>query len=201
EDQGHWRLAEHVLAVLQGRDREPGVHLARQADVDRVDPAAFDRGPDALGITRRDVDQLDLRHLRVGRGVHAAHRAGTQDDDPQRLRFRVHSRQLNGRGSRGKRRAFPLVEDVMPDNRQQTLQRFEDRLARLEALRQEKPARWQLFHLHNALGALEEGRDADLHLDEFDRHELEREYPELEADRVPSVDEIRTRYSLLGARG
>jgi len=89
----------------------------------------------------------------------------------------------------------------MPD-RQQTLQRFEDRLARLEALRQEKPARWQLFHLHNALGALEQDRnDADLHLDEFDRHELEREYPELEADRVPSVDEIRTRYSLLGARG
>ncbi len=90
----------------------------------------------------------------------------------------------------------------MADNRQQTLQRFEDRLARLEALRQEKPARWQLFHLHTALGALEDGRDdADLHLDEFDRHELEREYPELEADHVPSVDEIRTRFSLLGARG
>jgi hypothetical protein len=89
----------------------------------------------------------------------------------------------------------------MPD-RQQTLQRFEERVARLEGLRQEKPARWQLFHLHNALGALEDGRDdADLHLDEFDRHELEREYPELEADHVPSVDEIRTRYSLLGARG
>jgi hypothetical protein len=90
----------------------------------------------------------------------------------------------------------------MADDRQQTLKRFEDRLARLEALRQEKPARWQLFHLHNALGALEEDRnDADLHLDEFDRHELEREYPELEADHVPSVDEIRTRFSLLGARG
>ena len=90
----------------------------------------------------------------------------------------------------------------MPDNRQKTLQRFEDRLARLEALRPEKPARWHLFHLHNALGALENDRnDADLHLDEFDRHELEREYPELEADHVPSVDEIRTRYSLLGARG
>jgi hypothetical protein len=90
----------------------------------------------------------------------------------------------------------------MPDNRQPTLQRFEDRLARLEALRQEKPARWQLLHLHKALGALEDGRDdADLHLDEFDRHELEREYPELEADHVPSVDEIRTRFSLLGARG
>lgn len=90
----------------------------------------------------------------------------------------------------------------MPDTRQQTLQRFEERLARLEALRQEKPARWQLLHLHNALGALEDGGDdADLHLDEFDRHELEREYPELEADRVPSVDEIRARFSLLGARG
>jgi len=89
----------------------------------------------------------------------------------------------------------------MPDKRQQILQRFEDRLARLEALRHEKPARWQLFHLHNALGALEADRnDADLHLDEFDRHELEREYPELKADHVPSVDEIRTRFSLLGAR-
>ena len=86
----------------------------------------------------------------------------------------------------------------MPENRQQTLRRFEERLARLEALRQEKPARWQLLHLHNALGALEDGRDdADLHLDEFDRHELEREYPELEADHVPNVDEIRTRYNLL----
>jgi hypothetical protein len=85
----------------------------------------------------------------------------------------------------------------MPDNRQQTLQRFEDRLARLEALRQEKPARWQLLHLHNALGALEDGSDADLHLDEFDRHALEREYPELEADQVPSVEQIRTRFNLL----
>ena len=86
----------------------------------------------------------------------------------------------------------------MPENRQQTLQRFEERLARLEALRQTQPARWQLLHLHNALGALEAGgNDADLHLDEFDRHDLEREYPELEADHVPSVDEIRARYALL----
>jgi hypothetical protein len=86
----------------------------------------------------------------------------------------------------------------MPDNRQNTLRRFEDRLARLEAMRQEKPARWQIMHLHNALGALENDRnDADLHLDEFDRHDLEREYPELEADRVPSVDEIRARYTIL----
>ena len=86
----------------------------------------------------------------------------------------------------------------MPENRQQTFQRFEDRLARLEALRHEKPARWQLLHLHNALGALEDGReDADLHLDELDRHAVEREYPELEADHVPSVEEIRTRFNLL----
>lgn len=87
----------------------------------------------------------------------------------------------------------------MADDRQGLLKRFEQRLARLEALRHEKPARWQLFHLHNALGALEENRDdAGLHLDEFDRHDLEKEYPELEADHVPSVDEIRTRFSLLG---
>jgi hypothetical protein len=84
------------------------------------------------------------------------------------------------------------------DSRKTTMQRFEDRLAVLEARRHEKPARWHLFHLHNALGALENDRnDADLHLDEFDRHQLEREYPELEADHVPSVDELRSRYTAL----
>jgi hypothetical protein len=83
-------------------------------------------------------------------------------------------------------------------DRQKTLRRFEDRLAALEALRHEKPARWQILHLHNALGALEDGRDdADLHLDALDQHALEREYPEFEADRVPSVDEIRTRFDLI----
>ena len=83
-------------------------------------------------------------------------------------------------------------------DRRKTLQRFENRLAALEALRHEKPARWQILHLHNALGALEDGRDdADLHLDALDQHALEREYPELEADRVPSVDEIRTRFDLI----
>ena len=85
----------------------------------------------------------------------------------------------------------------MSEQRQKLLQRFEDRLAALEALRHEKPARWQVLHLHNALDALENGNDADLHLDEFDRHQLEREYPELEADRVPSVEEIRARFSAL----
>jgi len=85
----------------------------------------------------------------------------------------------------------------MSEQRQKVLQRFEDRLAALEALRHEKPAHWQVLHLHNALGALENGGDADLHLDEFDRHQLEREYPELEADKVPSVDELRSRFMLL----
>ena len=86
----------------------------------------------------------------------------------------------------------------MSEQRQKVITRFEERLAALEARHPEKPARWLLHHLHNALGALENDRnDADLHLDEFDRHELEREYPELEADKVPSVDEIRTRFALI----
>ena len=85
----------------------------------------------------------------------------------------------------------------MSEQRQTVIQRFDDRLAALEARRHEKPARWQLLHLHNALDALERGDNADLHLDEFDRHQLEREYPELEADKVPSVDEIRSRFALI----
>ena len=86
----------------------------------------------------------------------------------------------------------------MWDDRKRVMQRFDERLARLEALRHEMPARWQVFHLHNALNVLEHDHAAaDLHLDEFDRHELEKEYPELEADRVPTVEEIRTRFDLL----
>ena len=85
----------------------------------------------------------------------------------------------------------------MSEQRQTVIQRFEDRLAALEARRHEKPARWQLLHLHNALDAQERGDNADLHLDEFDQHQLEREYPELEADKVPSVDEIRSRFALI----
>ena len=88
----------------------------------------------------------------------------------------------------------------MAEERKRVLQRFEERLARLEALRHEKPARWQIFHLHNALNALETDHSAaDLHLDEFDRHELGREYPELEADHVPTVDELRSRFAIIAA--
>ena len=68
----------------------------------------------------------------------------------------------------------------MSEERKKVLQRFEDRLARLEALRHEMPARWQVFHLHNALNALPHDHGtADLHLDEFDRHDLAKEYPDL----------------------
>ena len=86
----------------------------------------------------------------------------------------------------------------MSEEREKVMQRFEDRLARLEALRAEMPARWQIFHLHNALNALPHDHGtADLHLDEFDRHELEKEYPELEADRVPTVEELRSRFDMI----
>jgi len=86
----------------------------------------------------------------------------------------------------------------MSEERKKRMERFEDRLARLEALRHEMPARWQVFHLHNALNALEDDHGAaDLHLDEFDRHELEKEYPELAADKVPTVEELRSRFDLM----
>ena len=86
----------------------------------------------------------------------------------------------------------------MSEERKKVLQRFEERLARLEALRHEMPARWHIFHLHNALNALPDDHDAaDQHLDEFDRHDLAKEYPELEADRVPTVSEIRSRFDMV----
>ena len=86
----------------------------------------------------------------------------------------------------------------MSEARKKVLQRFEERLARLEALRHAMPARWQIFHLHNALKSLPHDHDtASLHLDEFDRHDLGKEYPELEADKVPTVEEIRSRFDMI----
>ena len=86
----------------------------------------------------------------------------------------------------------------MSDDRKKVFERFGERLAKLEAARHEKPARWQIFHLHNALNALETDHGAaDLHLDEFDRHELEKEYHELEADRVPTIEELRSRFDMV----
>jgi len=91
-----------------------------------------------------------------------------------------------------------IRESSMSEERKRVLHRFEERLARLEALRHEKPAIWQVFHLHNALNALPDDHGvADLHLDEFDRHDLAKEYPELEADKIPTVEEIRSRFDFI----
>ena len=86
----------------------------------------------------------------------------------------------------------------MSQERKNVLQRFEERLARLEALRHEMPARWQIFHLHSALNKLpHDHAAADVHLDEFDKHDLAKEYPELEADQVPTVSDIRSRFDMI----
>ncbi len=87
---------------------------------------------------------------------------------------------------------------AMSEERKSVLRRFEERLAHLEALRHEKPAQWKIFHLHNALNSLPDDHGtADMHLDEFDRHDLAKEYPELEADKVPTVEEIRSRFDMM----
>ncbi len=84
----------------------------------------------------------------------------------------------------------------MSEARKSVVLRLEDRLKRLEAFRHERSPRWHLFHLHSAVGKLaDDHAAADLHLDEFDRHELGHEFPELEADHVPTVDEIRSRFT------
>jgi hypothetical protein len=78
------------------------------------------------------------------------------------------------------------------------LRRFEERLAHLEASLHEGPAHWKRFHLHKALNAMPDDHStAHLHLDEFDRVEAAKEFPELEIDRPPSVDEIRSRFDMI----
>ena len=86
----------------------------------------------------------------------------------------------------------------MSEERKSVLRRFEERLAHMEARRHEKPVHWKLFHLHNALNALPDDHGAaDIHLNEFDRHDLAQEYPELEADKVPTVEDIRSRFDMM----
>ena len=86
----------------------------------------------------------------------------------------------------------------MSDELAKLLRRFEERLVHLETSAEERLSHWKRFHLHNALNALEDDHSvANLHLDEFDRAELAKEYPELEADKVPTVDELRTRFDLI----
>lgn len=88
---------------------------------------------------------------------------------------------------------------VMANELAKVLQRFEERLAHLETEGHVGPVHWKVFYLHKALNALEEEEHsiADLHLDEFDRAEAAKEFPELEADKVPTVDEIRSRFDMI----
>jgi hypothetical protein len=86
----------------------------------------------------------------------------------------------------------------MSEERANLLRRFEERLAHLEARVHEGPSQWKLFHLHKALKALEGDHSvAHMHLDEFDRAEVAREYPELEADQPPSIEEMRSRFTTI----
>jgi hypothetical protein len=57
---------------------------------------------------------------------------------------------------------------------------------------------WKAVHLHKALEALPDDHTAaDLHLDELDRAELAHEYPEMNADHVPTVEDIRSRFVMV----
>jgi len=79
------------------------------------------------------------------------------------------------------------------------LQRFEERLARLESEAEAGARHWKAVHLHKALEALPgDHLAADRHLDELDRAEMNREYPELAAElSVPTVEDIRSRFSMI----
>lgn len=86
----------------------------------------------------------------------------------------------------------------MSDGLIKVLRRFEERLARLEAEVEAEARHWKAVHLHKALAALPDDHPtAELHLDELDQAELAREYPEIGADHVPSVDELRSRFNMI----
>ncbi len=86
----------------------------------------------------------------------------------------------------------------MSDALVKVLRRFEERLARLESEVEAGAKHWKAVHLHKALEALPDDHTAaDLHLDELDRAELAHEYPEMNADHVPTVDELRSRFDMV----
>jgi len=86
----------------------------------------------------------------------------------------------------------------MSDALVKVLRRFEDRLARLESEVDAGAKHWKALHLHKALAALPgDYVAADLHLDELDRAELTREYPEMAEAQAPTVDEIRPRFGMI----
>jgi hypothetical protein len=78
------------------------------------------------------------------------------------------------------------------------LRRFEERLVKLESEAEAGVRHWKAVHLHKALGALPDDHlAADEHLDELDRAEMAREYPEMAQDHAPTVEEIRSRFSMI----
>jgi hypothetical protein len=87
---------------------------------------------------------------------------------------------------------------VMSNELANVLRRFEERLARLESEVEAGARHWKAVHLHKALAALPADHlAADQHLDELDRAELARDNPELVADQVPTVEEIRSRFGMI----
>jgi predicted TPR repeat methyltransferase len=91
-----------------------------------------------------------------------------------------------------------IGRSAMADGLVKVLRRFEERLARLESEVEAGARHWKAVHLHKALAVLpDDHATADLHLDELDRTELAREYPEIVADHVPSVDELRSRFNMV----
>ncbi len=86
----------------------------------------------------------------------------------------------------------------MSDALVKVLRRFEERLAGLESEAAAGVTHWKAVHLHKALSVLpDDHAAADLHLDELDRAELAREYPEMEEGQAPTVEEIRTRFVMV----
>ena len=86
----------------------------------------------------------------------------------------------------------------MSDALAKVLRRFEERLVKLESEAEARARHWKAVHLHKALEVLpDDHATADLHLDELDRAELAREYPEMEADHAPTVDELRSRFDMV----
>jgi hypothetical protein len=91
-----------------------------------------------------------------------------------------------------------IARSNMSDALVKVLRRFEDRLARLESEVEAGAKHWKALHLHKALAALPGDHvAADLHLDELDRVELTREYPEMASAQAPTVDEIRSRFAMI----
>jgi len=77
------------------------------------------------------------------------------------------------------------------------LRRFEERLARLESEVEAETRHWKAVYLHKKLAALPGDVAADQHLEEMDRAELAREYPEMTEAQVPLVEEIRSRFGMI----